>query len=110
MLPRPRSRENYSRFHFRFDYFRYRFIIFLSSILVFVNDRKLFSLTSTILFVLVFVNKINTVPSFPCSFESFGLVESRQLIKEYLKIKILSTDLVIHHLVNNIEVVDVFLV
>ena len=52
----------YSRFRFRFEYFRYRFLIVFASIFVsifvFVNDSNVFSLTT--IFVFVFVNEINT--------------------------------------------------
>ena len=52
----------YSRFRFRFEYFRYCFIIVFASIFVsifvFVNDSNVFSLTT--IFVFVSVNEINT--------------------------------------------------
>ena len=52
----------YSRFRFRFEYFRYCFIIVFASIFVsifvFVNDSNVFSLTT--IFVFVSVNEIIT--------------------------------------------------
>ena len=50
----------YSRFRFRFEYFRYGFLIVFASIIVsifvFVNDSNVFSLTT----IFVFGNEINT--------------------------------------------------